>query len=155
MTGPKLVPLAQAGARCNCERCGDPLRVAETQTPGATMLKHAAAPHGDCINCAVAGWFARMGLRETTDPRGLLLPEARARFADVMRTGDADAHVGEVDWKHVVAHWHLPFRSGPGGKAQALPAYDDGERRARLARAAQSGPAGDGPLFGGGSRGGR
>ncbi len=103
----------------------------------------------------MAGWFARMGLRVTTDPKALLHPAAHARFADVMRTGDADAHVGEVDWQHVVDHWHLPFRVGPGGKPQTLPAYDDGERRARMARAAESGPRGDGPLFGGGGRGGR
>jgi hypothetical protein len=107
----------------NCGRCGAPCRVAGPKNPDARMLRRSAKPEGNCINCAVAEWFVLTSLRETTDPKGLLLPHIQAQFAKILKVSRADGAPEEIDWQHVVDHWHLPFKTGKR-KRETFPVFD-------------------------------
>ena len=110
---------------CACDRCGDPCRVARKRNPDAKMLRHAAVPVGNCINCAVAEWFVVTGLRETTDPKGLLLPHIQEQFAAIMKMSKADGKPAEINWKKVVANWNLPFVTKGHGRTAKRESFPD------------------------------
>jgi len=42
-------------------------------------------------------------------PGILMHPHIRELFADIMRTGHADADPDEIDWQKIVENWDLPF----------------------------------------------
>ncbi len=66
---------------------------------------------------------AAPSLRETTDPKGLLLPHIQAQFAKILKVSRADGAPEEIDWQHVVDHWHLPFKTGKR-KRETFPVFD-------------------------------
>ena len=99
------------GLTTTCERCGQPLRVADQRNPDARMLRYAQAPEGHCVNCAVAAWFVELELRRLVpDPAALRLPHVQQQFVAVMRANQADAQPEEIDWEHVIKNWDLPFK---------------------------------------------
>jgi hypothetical protein len=140
----KVIPLRRAGQAATCERCGAPCKVSATTNTAATMLKHAALPKGNCINCAVAEWFVSTGLRETTEPSALLSREVHKPFEAVLKLAKADGTPAEIDWTKVVANWSLPFVVGhtPTGKAKfkSFPVFDMGQWRERLERTGKGSP---------------
>ena len=93
-----------------CDRCGAPCRISPRRDPDAKLLRHATPQEsGLCADCAVAEWFVVSDLRDSMDPRALLLPHVQAQFVAVMRAGRADLTPAEIHWERVVANWHLPF----------------------------------------------
>lgn len=132
----KVIPLRRAGQMGECGRCGEPCKVSQTTNTAAQMLKHAAKPVGNCINCAVAEWFVVTGLRETTEPKALLSREFHAPFEAVLKMSKADGTPAEIDWKRVAEHWHLPFVVGytKAGepKRKTFPVFSTEEWRDRV-----------------------
>lgn len=127
----------QSGDIVHCYRCGAACRTAPTNTPEARLLRHKTTPgDGLCVNCAVAETFVAMEIRRMVpDPKALLLPHVQQQFARIMATGRADATPAEIDWKHVVEHWHLPFKGDKKRKRGPITAAEqDEEARADEAR---------------------
>jgi hypothetical protein len=107
----ELIPLR--GTLSRCERCAVPLRVADERNPDAKMIRRSKTVEGVCIGCAVREWFAlyRHILPPTFEPTHLLAPHIRETFGALMRASHSDARPEEIDWQHVVDHWHLPMSS--------------------------------------------
>jgi hypothetical protein len=113
------------------------------------MLRHAKVPKGNCINCAVAEWFVVTGLRETTEPKELLLPHIQTPFAVIMKMSKADGTPAEINWSKVVANWSLPFHTGKR-KPESFPVFnpDDWRDRINMARRRDDDGGDVLPLFG-------
>jgi hypothetical protein len=69
-----------------------------------------------------AGVNKRIEVANTTDSSAAVTiyakcrePAAQAQFAQAMRSGQADAEPGELDWQRIVDNWHLPE---PRGRAR-------------------------------------
>lgn len=109
---PDLAANQNAGAIAHCNRCGDPCRVAPEKNPDATMLRKAAEPNGQCVNCAVAEWFFVTGLTEAHPdlPAGLDAKPVQEQFGKIMKTSISDATLAEINWTKVIANWNLPFK---------------------------------------------
>lgn len=95
-----------------CSRCSRPVRWTGPGSPRARLLRRAKAPQGWCASCALTGF-----LRDT-EPLATLLKADQSKLLDsrvqehvarVLRAGQADADVSEIDWPDVVRHWSLPL----------------------------------------------
>ncbi len=108
-----------------CGRCKRPLKVGPPPNPEARLLKRSTVPEGFCANCAATAFLKGMppltGLLERMGPQALSNPMIQAQFAQVLRSGFADAKPVELDWEVIVATWDLPMprrRARSGGKEQ-------------------------------------
>lgn len=96
-----------------CMRCGIPCRVKGSSNPDARLLQHASTPRGFCPDCGATAFLRQAPVLSEVlsrvGPQALLMPAAREQFARLMRTGNADANPGELDWERIVANWDLPL----------------------------------------------
>ena len=96
-----------------CERCGVQCHIVGPGNPKARLLRYAAKPQGLCVNCGIHDWLrATPPIAELIEKQGmevLLFPHIQEIFGPLLRMGDADAPIGEIDWEVVVANWELPF----------------------------------------------
>lgn len=105
------------GMKCHCERCGRECQVAPGRTEEARLLRKAKEPKGYCVNCGVTLWLVNAyPINEIIEesphgPEMLLHPHIQQQFGAIMRTGNADASLEEIDWEIVVANWHLPIEA--------------------------------------------
>ena len=100
----------------HCERCGARCRVVGPGQPDARLLKYSASG-GLCVNCATHDWLrttpplnsqiAKQG------PRILLHPHVRDLFGQLLRAGNADANLDEINWNLIVENWELPWQKEP------------------------------------------
>lgn len=97
----------------NCKRCGTRCKVAGPRNSNAKMLRLSKEPKGLCVNCAVHDWLRNTYppniILAQSGPKILLYPHIQKQFADIMRTGFADAKPDEIDWDRIVENWDLPF----------------------------------------------
>ena len=95
----------------NCQRCGERCRVDPSRDPKARMLRH--SDKGLCVNCAVHDWLRNTYppniILAQSGPKVLLFSHIQEQFAEIMRTGFADAKPDEIDWQKIVDNWELPF----------------------------------------------
>jgi hypothetical protein len=100
--------------------------VAAKRDPGVKMLRHAKAPKGFCVDCAVTKWLihtypANMIIDEAElGPAMLLLEVFRAPFSGLLDNFRPDARLDEIHWVNVVANWDLPWPKGSGQKTSNL-----------------------------------
>ena len=99
---------------CQCERCGAQLQVGPAPGPEAKLLRRSKMTKGFCVNCAVHNFLKNtyppnIQLAES-GPEILLIPHIQKLFADIMKSGFADANPDEIDWQRIVDNWELPFR---------------------------------------------
>ena len=96
-----------------CERCGVQLKVDAVPGSEAKMLRRSKVPKGFCINCAVHDWLRNTYppnmLLAQSGPNVLLYTHIQEQFAELMKTGFADANPDEIDWQRIVDNWDLPF----------------------------------------------
>lgn len=98
---------------CQCERCGAKLQVGPAPGSEARLLRRSKVPKGFCVNCAVHNFLRNtyppnIQLAES-GPEILLVPHIQTVFADIMKSGFADAIPDEIDWQRIVDNWELPF----------------------------------------------
>lgn len=98
-------------ARCN--RCDMPLKVDAKPGSKAKLLRRAKTADGYCVHCAMHDWLRNtypinLQLAES-GPRILLYPHVRDVFAGIMRAGNSDATLDEINWNYIVECWDLPF----------------------------------------------
>ena len=97
----------------NCQRCGASCQVDAVPGSEAKMLRRSKEPKGLCVNCAVHDFLRNtyppnIQLAES-GPKILLYPHIQGLFAEIMKTGFADARTDEIDWELIVDNWELPF----------------------------------------------
>jgi len=95
-----------------CQRCGERCRRSGPPGKKARMLRFAKG-HGLCANCAVHDWLRNTYppniILAQSGPKVLLFSHIQEQFAEIMRTGFADAKPDEIDWQKIVDNWELPF----------------------------------------------
>lgn len=96
----------------NCQRCGARCRITGPPGKKAKMLRFAKGP-GLCVNCAVHDFLRNTYppniLIAQSGPKVLLFPHIQEQFAEIMKSGFADASPDEIDWQIIVDNWDLPF----------------------------------------------
>ncbi|MFB0523950.1 MAG: hypothetical protein ACETVZ_00290 [Phycisphaerae bacterium] len=97
----------------HCERCEARCKIDSLRNPDAKILRHSKEPKGLCVNCAVHDWLRNTYppniLLAQSGPKILLYPHIQKQFAEIMRSGFADAKPDEIDWERIIENWDLPF----------------------------------------------
>jgi len=98
---------------CNCNRCGAKCRVG-VRNPEAKVIRRSATPRGLCVNCATHDWLRNTYpvnmILDRSGPSILLNEIVRRQFAEILRSGNADAKIDEINWNLIAENWELPWR---------------------------------------------
>ncbi len=94
-----------------CERCERLCVVAPSANPQGRPMRRAQVPKGMCPNCILT-WFLQSPPLNAllTDPAMLRLPHVQTQVGNILRAGQSDLSLQEVDWDIVIANWALPMK---------------------------------------------
>lgn len=98
----------------NCQRCGRLCRPGQGNPESRPFRR---STKGLCVNCAITEFFKTTepmtslleGLMYKTDKRILLSPAIQEQVGNIMKAGNCDASLEEIDWQTVVDQWDLPL----------------------------------------------
>jgi len=105
----------------NCRRCGQPCQGRPPSNPNARPFQHAL--EGLCANCVVTEMLKNTEpisfLLAESGPSSLLLPFIQEQYGEILKAGDSELKLEEINWQIVVNQWGLPF---PKRRAHSSPA---------------------------------
>jgi hypothetical protein len=108
----KMMYIDAAGKVTNCDRCGDPCRVADRRNLESKPFRLSEKPKGVCANCVMTQFlYSAYPVNLQIDEAGpelLLRPGIREAFLSCGLLEGCDLNINEVNWTRVVANWNLP-----------------------------------------------
>ncbi len=100
-----------AGNETQCRRCGIPAKGSKGN-PKARPLRRAMV--GECSNCAIVLFLQKLSNMSSgllppgaTWTEALRLPHVQKQIGAVLRVGQSDVTIEEIDWERVIALWDI------------------------------------------------
>lgn len=96
-----------------CRRCGQECQPG-IGNPSARPLRRSLT--GVCADCGITLFLRTTepicSLLASLGPESLLTPQLQTQVGQILRAGQSDCQLSEINWGRVIANWHLPIRKG-------------------------------------------
>ena len=95
----------------SCRRCGQLCRGSLPSNPQARPFRRAL--EGLCANCVVTEMLKNTepiaGILAGSGPSSLLVPFIQEQYGEILKAGDSELKLEEINWAWVVENWDLPL----------------------------------------------